>query len=289
MEAKRKSMAEGLQTVRTVAELRGRITGWRRQDLRVGLVPTMGALHEGHLSLVRHALERTDRAVVTLFVNPKQFGPKEDFGRYPRDEERDARLLAGAGAHLLFAPAVAEMYPAGFLTQVSVPQLGDVLEGAFRPGFFTGVSTVVAKLLLQALPDAAVFGEKDFQQLQVIRRMTADLDIPVEIVGAPTVREADGLAMSSRNAYLSPQERTVAPALHQVIRELARRHAAGDDPAAGESWAAATLLSNGFRAVDYVTVRDAASFGTPVAGAPARVLAAAWLGTTRLIDNIAAG
>lgn len=280
-------MAETLQTVRTVAELRERIGAWRRQGLRVGLVPTMGALHEGHLSLVREALTRTDRAVVTLFVNPKQFGPKEDFSRYPRDEQGDARMLAAAGANLLFAPDVAEMYPAGFLTKVAVPELGDILEGAFRPGFFTGVATVVAKLLLQSLPDVAVFGEKDYQQLLVIRRMAEDLDIPVEIVGAPTVREADGLAKSSRNAYLSAGERAIAPTLNRTLRELARRYRDGADLAESEAWAAEELVNAGFRAVDYATVRDAGSLGAPTRQAPCRVLGAAWLGTTRLIDNMA--
>ncbi len=279
-------MAEKLSIVRTVAELRERIGAWRKRGLGTGLVPTMGALHQGHLSLVGEALKKADRAVVTLFVNPRQFGPKEDFARYPRDEEGDRRLLAAAGTHLLFAPEVAEMYPSGYVTQVSVPQLGDVLEGEFRPGFFTGVATVVTKLLLQALPEVAVFGEKDFQQLQVIRRLTRDLDIPVEIVGAPTVREADGLAMSSRNAYLSAAERAIAPALHRAIAEAARRFAADGAADAAEAWAASTLLDAGFRAVDYVTVRDAASLGSPERGKPARVLAAAWLGTTRLIDNV---
>ena len=200
-----------LDIVRTVVDLRARVQAWRREGETVGLVPTMGVLHEGHLSLVRRSRAATTRTIATLFVNPKQFGPNEDFSVYPRDEASDAGKLADVGADLLFAPGIEEMYPAGSVTQVSVPQIGDVLEGEFRPGFFTGVATVVTKLLLQSLPDVAVFGEKDFQQLQVIRRLVADLDIPARIEGGPTVREEDGLAMSSRNAYLSEDQRRMAP------------------------------------------------------------------------------
>lgn len=275
-----------LDIVRTVADLRTRVAAWRRDGLKIGLVPTMGALHEGHLSLVRELRGRADRTIVTLFVNPKQFGPTEDLARYPRTEEKDAAMLRGVGADLLFAPGVAEMYPAGHLTKVSVPELGDLLEGTFRPGFFTGVATVVAKLLLQALPDVAVFGEKDYQQLQVIRRMAIDLDIPVEIVGAPTVREPDGLAMSSRNAYLSAAERAVAPALQRTLQGVAERIRNNGDFAAAEAWAAQAVLAAGFRSVDYITVRDAITLAAPAAGRPSRILAAVWLGTTRLIDNI---
>ena len=202
-----------IERVRTVAALRARIRAWRDEGLSVGLVPTMGALHEGHLSLVRRSLESTDRTCVTLFVNPTQFGPNEDFSVYPRSEDADAALLSSLGAHLLFAPETGEMYPEGSVTRVTVPGIGDRLEGAFRPGFFTGVATVVTKLLLQSLPDVAFFGEKDFQQYRVIRRFVADLDIPVRIEACPIVREADGLALSSRNAYLSKDERKAAPAL----------------------------------------------------------------------------
>jgi pantoate--beta-alanine ligase len=280
--------AEALATARTVAELRARVRAWRGEGMNVALVPTMGALHEGHLSLIRLALAEADRVCVSLFVNPTQFGPNEDFDRYPRDEAADAAEIAAVGAELLFAPEPHEVYPPGHLTRVQVPGLGDELEGAFRPGFFTGVATVVAKLLLMALPDVAIFGAKDYQQLQVIRRMVADLDIPVRILGGETVREADGLALSSRNAYLAPEERRIAPALHKTIAAVAGSVAVGADPAEAEAKAKQELIAAGFTRVDYVAVRDgetlAAWSGPP---RPGRVLAAAWLGRTRLIDNVA--
>ncbi len=280
-------MAAALDTVRTVAELRARVKEWRDGGAAVGLVPTMGALHEGHLSLARHAQTIADKTVATIFVNPKQFGENEDFGVYPRTEERDGELLASVGTDLLFAPAVGEMYPEGSATQVSVPGIGDVLEGEHRPGFFSGVATIVVKLLLQALPDVAVFGEKDYQQLQVIKRFARDLDIPVRIEGAPTVREADGLAMSSRNAYLNEEERAIAPALNRAIIAVADAARAGGDIRAAESKAMAEVLDAGFKSVDYLCVRDAESL-EPVDDVrrPARVLAAAWLGGARLIDNV---
>jgi len=277
-----------LDIVRSVSDLRGKVRGWRAAGETVGLVPTMGALHDGHFSLVEASLTGTDRTCVTLFVNPKQFGEGDDFEVYPRDEATDAQALSARGAHLLFAPGVKDMYPEGFASSVSVPGIGDVLEGEFRPGFFTGVATVVTKLLLQALPDKAYFGEKDYQQLCVIRRMTADLDIPVEIVGCPIVRESDGLALSSRNAYLSADEREVAPALHQVLQETASRVAGGADPAAAGEDGAAALRQRGFAKVDYISVRDAETLAVPDGSdRPLRVLGAAWLGRTRLIDNIA--
>lgn len=277
-----------LEVVRTVADLRCHVVGWRAAGHSVGLVPTMGALHDGHLSLVHLARKESTRVCVTLFVNPKQFNPNEDLAAYPRDEAGDIAKLQGAGAHLLFAPGVEEMYPPGAVTQVAVPGLGDLLEGSFRPGFFTGVATVVAKLLLQALPDIAVFGEKDYQQLQVIKRMVADLDIPVAIRGAPIVREADGLAMSSRNAYLTPAERAIAPALNRVLRRIAEAVRAGADPLEQTARGRQDLRAAGFGAVDYIEVRDARTL-EPVASAaqPARVLAAAQLGRARLIDNVA--
>jgi pantoate--beta-alanine ligase len=196
-----------LPIVRTVAELRAQVAGWRKAGQRVGLVPTMGALHEGHLSLVRLAREHAERVVVSVFVNPTQFSPNEDFDAYPRDEAHDAGLLAGVGCDLLFAPGVAEMYPPGFATTVTVAGVSEPLDGTARPGHFVGVATIVSKLLNQCGPDVAVFGEKDYQQLQVIRRLARDLDLPVEIVGGPTARAEDGLALSSRNAYLSAAER----------------------------------------------------------------------------------
>jgi pantoate--beta-alanine ligase len=279
--------SHSIETVRTVAALRTRLREWRAAGDTVGLVPTMGALHEGHLSLVRRSLAATARTVVTLFVNPKQFGPNEDFARYPRDETRDAGLLAEAGAHLLFAPGADEIYPPGHATTISIGPLGDILEGEFRPGFFVGVATVVTKLFLQALPDQAFFGEKDYQQLQVIKRLVRDLDIPIRIVGCPTVRERDGLALSSRNAYLSPDERATAPTLHGTIAQVAENVGRGAKPSEQAAWGAAQLERAGFTRIDYLTVRDAESLA-PVSDAsrPARVLAAAWLGKTRLIDNV---
>ncbi len=276
-----------IEVVRNVAGLRARVAEWRAAGETVGLVPTMGALHDGHLSLVRMARKEASRVCVTLFVNPKQFNPNEDLAAYPRDEAGDVAKLAGEGTHLLFAPTVEEMYPQGSATQVAVPGIGDVLEGSFRPGFFTGVATVVAKLLLQALPDVAVFGEKDYQQLQVIKRMVADLDIPVAVCGAPTVREADGLAMSSRNAYLTAEQRAVAPALIRILRAIAAAVRDGAEPRERAAWGSRELLGAGFAKVDYIEVCNADTL-QPVASSaePARVLAAAHLGRARLIDNI---
>lgn len=280
-----------METARTIEDLRRRIAAWRADGLTVGLVPTMGGLHAGHLSLVSLAGARADRVVATLFVNPTQFAPSEDFDNYPRNEDADAALFESAGASLMFAPTPDVMYPEGHMTKVRVAGLGDVLEGEFRPHFFEGVATVVAKLLLQSLPDVAVFGEKDYQQLCVIRAMARDLDIPVEIVGGETVREADGLAMSSRNAYLSQTERAIAPKLNEVLRFVAdvAQDATGDIDAATAS-AGEELLKAGFASVDYIAVRDAETLQPLTDPArPARVLGAAWLGKTRLIDNLAVG
>ncbi len=280
----------GLPTARTVAALRAVVAEWRRQGRRVALVPTMGALHAGHLSLVRLALERAERVVASVFVNPAQFGPNEDFASYPRGEADDAARLRETGAHLMFAPAVEEMYPPGFATTVSVAGVSEGLCGAHRPGHFEGVATVVTKLLLQALPDMAVFGEKDYQQLMVIRRLTRDLDIPVEIVGGATVREADGLALSSRNAYLSPEERRIAPALYRALAETAAALAAGEEAPLLLARAREAVLAAGFRDVEYLELRDAETLA-PLdrAARPARLLAAARLGRTRLIDNVPVG
>jgi len=278
-----------LAVVRTPAELRAEVAAWRAAGLRVGLTPTMGALHEGHLSLVRLARARCDRVVASLFVNPTQFAPHEDFDAYPRDEARDAALLAGAGCDLLYAPAVAAMYAPGFSTTVTVAGVSEPLDGQARPTHFAGVATVVAKLLLQAGPDVAVFGEKDYQQLQVIRRLVADLDIPVEIVGAPIVREPDGLAMSSRNAYLTADERGRAPELHRALAEAAQKVRAGAPVAEAEAGAVAVIQAAGFSRIDYVEVRDPADLSRLGPGPierPARILGAAVLGRTRLIDNL---
>lgn len=281
-------MTTSLPVVRDVPSLRNEVAAWRGAGLKVGLVPTMGALHEGHLSLVRTAKEKCDRVVTTLFVNPRQFAPHEDFERYPRDEAGDAAMLAGAGCDLLYAPERAVMYPEGFSTNVIVSDVSTPLEGEFRPHFFGGVATVVTKLLLQALPDIAFFGEKDYQQLQVIKRMARDLDIPVAIEGCPTVRESDGLAMSSRNAYLSADERRAAPRLNHIMHDAIKAVRAGEPIAAAEAEAARHLIAAGFTSIDYVAIRDAETLA-PITSLsrPARILAAAWLGKTRLIDNMA--
>ena len=279
-----------LPIVRTVSDLRAPVAAWRQAGLRVALVPTMGALHEGHLSLVRRALDEADRVVASVFVNPTQFAPGEDFEAYPRGEARDTELLASAGCHLLYAPPAAEIYPEGFSTTVVVSGVSAPLEGERRPSHFAGVATVVAKLLIQAQPDVAVFGEKDWQQLQVIRRLARDLDLPVRILGAPTLRAEDGLALSSRNAYLTPEQRPIAGVLNRVIKALAEAAAAGEPLEPAEQAAAEVLLEAGFDKVDYIEVRHAETLEPlrpSVGGAPARVLAAAWLGQTRLIDNMA--
>ena len=279
---------KGVETVRTVADLRKRVAAWRGAGETVGLVPTMGALHAGHLSLVRIARRQATRVVATIFVNPKQFAPDEDFATYPRTEAADAAKLASERVDLLFAPGVEEMYPAGNSARVSVDGLGDILEGACRPGFFTGVATVVLKLLMQAQADVAVFGEKDYQQLQVIRRLVDDLNVPVRILGAPTVREPDGLAMSSRNAYLAADERPRAAVLYRALSHVAVEVRAGRDAAAALARARALLVDAGFARIDYMDLCDAETLQpSPAAGRPARVLGAAWLGATRLIDNLA--
>jgi pantoate--beta-alanine ligase len=287
MDAKRMATS-ALRIVRDVAALRAEISAWRKAGGSIGLVPTMGALHEGHLSLARAAREKCDRAIATLFVNPRQFAPHEDFDRYPRNEEQDASLLAGAGCDLLYAPDRSVMYPEGFATNVIVSDVSTPLEGEFRPHFFGGVATVVTKLLLQALPDAAFFGEKDYQQLQVIKRMARDLDIPVEIIGCATVRESDGLAMSSRNAYLKPDERRIAARLNHVLHDAIKAAHQGEAIAAVEAEANRHLIAAGFSSVDYVAIRDAETLAIVAnLSRPARILAAAWLGKTRLIDNMA--
>jgi pantoate--beta-alanine ligase len=277
-----------METIRTIKDLRARLKEWRMEGKTIGLVPTMGGLHDGHLSLISASKQNADKTVASLFVNPSQFAPHEDFATYPRDENGDLGKFESAGADLIFAPNVAEIYPDGHSTKIEVQGISQVLEGEFRPHFFSGVATVVTKLLLQALPDVAIFGDKDYQQLCVIKSMVRDLDIPVEIIGAETVREEDGLAMSSRNKYLSDEERQIAPALYRIISEIAENVRGGQHPAAQRPWAEAELTKAGFGAVDYVAVRDADSL-EPVSDAsrPARVLAAAWLGGTRLIDNVA--
>jgi len=280
-------MVSQLATVRKITGLRKRVAAWRAGGDSVALVPTMGSLHEGHLSLVRFAQRKASRVVVSIFVNPTQFGPGEDFKTYPRNEARDRKALSEVGASLIFSPDVAEMYGDNFSTQVSVSGLTEVLCGASRPHHFAGVATVVAKLLLQTLPDIAVFGEKDYQQLLIIKRMAADLDIPVRIAGAPIVRETDGLAMSSRNAYLSPAERQVAPLLRRTVADTANDIAAGRAVSGALKAGRARLERGGFR-VDYLEARHVANLAalTRLDGGPGRVFAAAYLGKTRLIDNV---
>ncbi len=277
-----------IEAVRNVEDLREQVREWRAQGLSVGLVPTMGALHAGHMALAERSMATTDRTIATLFVNPKQFGEGEDLDGYPRDEGRDREKLAQAGVHFLFAPDVAQMYPSNFSTGVKVGGLGDILEGKFRPGFFDGVATVVSKLLNQAGADKAFFGEKDYQQLQVITRMTRDLNIPTTIEGVPTIREQDGLALSSRNVYLNSQERTVAPILFKTISEVASKVKAGDNISELEAWGREQVLAAGFSNVDYLSVLDAQTLVAYLRPArPGRVLVAAKLGRARLIDNVA--
>ena len=280
-------MSPPIPTVRTVSELRARVAKWRQAGETVALVPTMGALHAGHLSLIDVAKRHASRAVVSIFVNPIQFGPREDLARYPRDEAADMGKLAATGAQLLYAPSLEEMYPPGFATKVSLPDLAQDLCGAARPNHFEGVATVVTKLLNQCTPDVAVFGEKDYQQLLIIKRLIRDLNLQVEIAPGPIVREDDGLALSSRNAYLSPAERKTAPLLFQTISEVAAELARGGGCDAASEAGRFKLEGAGFR-VDYVAVRDPdtlAPLSGPLKG-PARVLAAAYLSKTRLIDNV---
>ncbi|MGP2492796.1 pantoate--beta-alanine ligase [Mesorhizobium sp. PUT5] len=274
------------QTVETIADLRATVAAWRQEGLRVGLVPTMGALHAGHISLTKLALQRADRCIVSIFVNPTQFAPTEDLDKYPRQLAADLDSLAHAGVHVAFTPSAAEMYPEGFATRISVGGPSAGLETDFRPHFFEGVATVVAKLLLQAAPDCAVFGEKDYQQLCVVRQLCRDLDIPVEIIGAPTVRDEQGLAMSSRNAYLSPAEIGIARQLNKVLRRAAEALRSGAQAADTLATARQGILDAGFDAVDYVEARESLTLTPWKRDRAGRILAAARLGNTRLIDNL---
>jgi pantoate--beta-alanine ligase len=251
----------------------------------------MGALHDGHLALVRAAQAECDRVVASIFVNPKQFAPNEDLAAYPRREAADLAMLRAAGVALVFMPAVAEIYPPGFATTVRVAGLTDCLCGAQREGHFDGVATVVTKLLLQSLPGAAYFGEKDYQQLLVVRRLVRDLDIPVQIAGVPTVREADGLALSSRNAYLTPEERRIAPALARVLRRIVAALSADPDAVARETARGSADLEQAGFAVEYLEIREADTLVpvTATVTAAARIFVAVHLGRTRLIDNIPIG
>jgi len=282
-------MSDRLKIVRTVETLRGQVSQWRRRDMRTALVPTMGALHDGHLRLVEMGLRTADRVVVTIFINPQQFAPGEDLDAYPRTEKTDVEKLRTAGAHLVYAPPLLEMYPEGFCTSVSAAGPAKAgLEDKSRPHFFDGVTTVVAKLFIAAGCDYAMFGEKDFQQLKVVTKMTRDLSIPTSVIGVPTVRADDGLALSSRNAYLSEEQRKIAPFLYQTLQGLATDIRDGKNMTRACSIAAKNLAKTGFK-TDYVEVRVAETL-EPVKSlseTELRILAAAWLGNTRLIDNIA--
>mgnify|MGYP003647602746 CR=1 FL=1 len=276
--------------VRNVTELRQQVAAWRAAGFSIGLVPTMGALHHGHLSLVDAIATKTDKVVVSIFVNPAQFGAGEDLDAYPRQEAEDCAKLSGTKADLVFAPTVSEMYPDGHVTKVCLSGITSILEGEKRPGHFDGVATIVTKLLLQCLPDVAIFGEKDYQQLAVIRQFVRDLDIPVEIMGGKLIREIDGLAASSRNAYLNITDRKAAGQFNLVLRELISDVQNGSDLRSAEKKAKATLLGIGFTAVDYVTVADSVTL-EPLEKLTkdARVLAVARIGGVRLLDNMAIG
>ena len=277
-----------MQIIRELSALRNTVRAWQTNNRRIALVPTMGALHAGHMALVAEARKRADRVVVSLFVNPTQFAPGEDLAAYPRKGEEDAAMLEDAGIDVLWMPGVEAMYPEGFATTISVAGVSEGLEGAHRPGHFDGVATVVAKLLGQVQPDLALFGEKDFQQLAVVRKMVADLNIRVGIVGVPTERDSDGLALSSRNVYLTPEERTAARALPDALNEAAVAISAGESVENVLQRARAKLEAAGFGPIDYIELCDAASL-RPVRETKGnlRLLAAAKLGRARLIDNVA--
>lgn len=278
-----------MQIIRTISELRTSVRALRTGNERIALVPTMGALHAGHMALVHEAQKLADHVVASIFVNPMQFGPNEDLDAYPRQEATDTAMLAGEGVALVWAPDVTVMYPRGHATQIGVTGLDTMLCGAARPGHFDGVATVVAKLFNQVRPDVALFGEKDWQQLAIIRRMASDLDFDLEIIGVPTVREADGLALSSRNAYLSADDRKAAAILPQTMRGAVAAMANGANVAAILDEARAAILSAGFSSVDYLELRDGTTLAVLEDARPsARLFAAARIGTTRLIDNIAA-
>ena len=276
------------QELISIASFRSTVQAWRAAGDTIALVPTMGALHRGHLTLALDAKESADRVIVSIFVNPTQFGPTEDFNRYPRPLAADLALLREASIDAVWLPTMEEMYPPNFSTSIHVAGVSEGLEGKFRPGHFDGVATVVSKLFLQAMPDMAFFGEKDYQQLCVIQRMVHDLNIPVRVLGTPTVREEDGLALSSRNAYLSPAERAIAPRISQVLRHSAFVMKHEQRPVAETLQKAERFLRDaGFARVDYVALCDGATLTPLTQYQPgARLLVAAWLGKTRLIDNI---
>ena len=276
-----------MEVVRTIAELRQHTSRWRIAGQTIGLIPTMGALHKGHLSLIKLAQRKCDRVIATIFVNPRQFLPNEDFDEYPRNEESDIQKLIEMGVDLLFAPKVSEMYRPDASTTVVISKLTDCLCATSRPGFFDGVGTVVTKLLIQALPDLAIFGEKDYQQLLVIKRLTRDLDIPVEIIGAPTIREADGLAVSSRNVYLSQTNRETASKVFEILKKTATAIALRNDVLAACKEARKELILAGLSEIDYFEARHSETLELiQNFENNGRLFAAVWLGSTRLIDNL---
>ena len=272
------------QVLRNVAAMRAAAHGWHAAGQTIGVVPTMGALHAGHLSLVRAAKAACDRVVVTIFVNPKQFNNPTDLAKYPRTETADAALLAPLQVDAIFAPPPDEVFPPGFATTVTVSGVADPMEGASRPGHFDGVATVVTKLFGMTLADRAYFGHKDWQQLVVVNRFARDLNLPVQIVGCETLRDPDGLALSSRNARLTPQARQIAPGLFAALTDCASQLRSGHDPASAVATCRSRLLAAGFETVDYIDLCDAATLGAP--SGHDRLLAAAWVGGIRLIDNI---
>ena len=277
-----------MDIVRTVAELRSHVSAWRKDGLSISLIPTMGSLHAGHLSLMKVGREKSDKVIASIFVNPLQFAPNEDFETYPREENFDILKLVEEGVDLLFAPKVNEMYREKSKTTINVGGLTDCLCALSRPGFFDGVATVVTKLLLQALPDIAIFGEKDYQQLLVIKRFTTDLDIPVEIIGAPTIRENDGLALSSRNIYLDTKSRSIAPSMYSILNQHASNISNGSDIKKSLEIARKNLRDSGFGKIDYLDLRNSQTLeACGDLKQPSRLFAAAWLGSTRLIDNLA--
>ena len=278
---------------RSVQGLRARVSTWRETGKRVALIPTMGALHDGHLSLIQIGRDHADKTVASIFVNPRQFGPTEDLATYPRGEAEDLRLLAAAKCDLVFIPTKAEMYPDGYQTSIDVAKISQGLCGASRPQFFGGIATIVCKLLNQCQPDIAVFGEKDFQQLQLIKRMVRDLDLPVEIIGAPILREKDGLAMSSRNRYLTPKERLIAGQMNQILRQACRKITTGTKVQSALTAARTDLVKAGFDMIDYLEIRRASDLyplGPEALSQTdletARIFVATMLGKTRLIDNM---
>ena len=276
-----------MQIIRTIGDLAPALGQWRNSGEKIALVPTMGALHAGHLALIEAGRARADRVMASIFVNPLQFNDPNDLARYPRQESEDAAKLEGAGCDLLWLPAADQLYPDGFATTVTVAGISDCWEGEHRPGHFDGVATVVSKLFIATMADVAIFGEKDFQQLAVIRRMTSDLGLPIEIIGHPTIRESDGLAMSSRNALLDPEERAAAPEMFRLLREAAAEISSGGDPGAAVDTAIDGLKRAGFGPIDYVAYADGDSL-EPLSRYRdgGRLIAAATLGKVRLIDNI---